>query len=183
MNPITGELYHKSIRSTPISRSVASPFQSSSKFVLSNESIKSVLQPEGTIFYASDNDRFRQDFAAEEREKREAAFQRRQQAHYVTRSIHDARAMERSLSIEAVERQQAERFGRRAELIVEKQRPDFRSAFNPITHEYDSNSKGKVLETHDRLSQMRAQRRKWNIDNRGNGAYNLINGADRRPIY
>lgn len=180
MNPITGELYHKSIRSTPMSRHSMSPFKSTSKYMLTNDNLKSVLQPEGSNFYVSDEDRFRQDFAAEDRERREAAYQRRQQAHLVKRSLFEARAFERSLSIEAVERQQADRFNRRAEVIVDNQKSDFRSAFNPLTHEYDQTSKGKVLETHDRLAEMRANRRMHNIYTKGACSYNLINGAERQ---
>jgi hypothetical protein len=157
-----------------------SPIKVNSKYVLSTSNLKSVLQPEGSIFYASEEDRFRTDFAAEDREKREAAYRRRQAAHDLNRSVRDAQAYQRSMSIEAVEKQKAERFNRRADAMKEKERPDFKSAFNPITHEYDVTSKGKVLETHDRLTAIRQQRRMRNIDSKGSSSYNLIDGSDRR---
>jgi len=67
--------------------------------------------------------------------------------------------------------------------ILEKNKSDYRSAFNPITHDYDPTSKGKILETHDRLKEIRADRRKANINAKGNSSFNIINGFDRRVYY
>lgn len=184
MNPITGELYHKiSPRSSPSLRMNSSPFHKVTKEVLSRDSIKSFLQPQGTIQHVTETDRFRTDFATEEREKREAVYQRRRLVHDLNRSQLEARAYDRSLSIEAVERQQAERTRARAAMILEQQKAHFKTAFDPITHEYHPTSKGNVLATHDILAQMRAERRRANINRRGNGTYNIISGVDRRATY
>jgi hypothetical protein len=78
INPITGELYHRSLRSPYNFKDSRSPIQSSSKLIMKSCSLKSVLQPEGTIQFASESHRFNYvDFAAEERSRREAEYQRR----------------------------------------------------------------------------------------------------------
>mmetsp|Transcript_378 Transcript_378/g.446 ORF Transcript_378/g.446 Transcript_378/m.446 type:complete len:185 (+) Transcript_378:148-702(+) len=184
MNPLTGELYHHSVKNTPsLSRESWSPIKSSSKYVLSGLSLKSMLQPEGTIQFATEQDRFNTDFAAEERDRRNAVYQRRRALQDQNRSLMEQRSFERSVSIEAIERQQAERYRFRAVNILEKNKSDYRSAFNPITHDYDPTSKGKILETHDRLKEIRADRRKANINAKGNSSFNIINGFDRRVYY
>jgi hypothetical protein len=67
--------------------------------------------------------------------------------------------------------------------LLEKQHANYRSAYNPITHDYDQTSRGKALETFDRLAKRRAEIRKRNIYAKGSSSYNLINGFDRRPVH
>lgn len=182
MNPISGELYHKVVRNTPASRDL-SPLRSTSKLVLTGNNLKSLLQPEGTIQYATEDDRFKTDFATEERARRQAIFDRRRFVQEHNRSLIEQRHFDRAISIEAIERQQHDRYRYRLSNYLEKQRSDFKSAFNPLTHEYDPTSKGKVLETHDRLAMMRAERRKEYVYAKGNSSYDLITGIARRPVY
>jgi hypothetical protein len=66
---------------------------------------------------------------------------------------------------------------------LEKQHANDRSAFNPITHDYDQTSRGKALEAFDRLARWRAETCKLNIYAKGSSIYNLIKGFDRRPVY
>lgn len=184
MDPIIGQLTRKSPGNSPIiSRSPASPIKSTSKLVLRGSSLRAILQPEGTAQYISEKVRFGLSFAAEEGQRRQEAHMKLRSTQDLNRSLMEQRTMQRSVSLETLERQQAERNRLRGLNALDKSRPDFKSAFNPINHGYDPSSKGRILENYERIAKVRAEQRMTYLDVKSNSTYNLVNGFNRRVFY
>ena len=57
-----------------------------------------------------------------------------------------------------------------------------RLAYNPINLSYDSNNEGEKLKVRDEDRQIRRYVRAKNMDERGHGRFNVINGMPRKGI-
>ena len=56
------------------------------------------------------------------------------------------------------------------------------AAYNLLNHNYDQNSNGTNLQTYDDDCRVRALMRAKNINDKSNGAYNILTGEDRSRI-
>ena len=58
----------------------------------------------------------------------------------------------------------------------------FSLAYNPINLSYDANMEGEKLRIRDEDREIRRFVRAKNVDERGHGKYNIINGSPRKGI-
>ena len=56
------------------------------------------------------------------------------------------------------------------------------AAYNLLNHNYDQNANGTNLQTYDDDCRVRALMRAKNINDKSNGAYNILTGEDRSRI-
>ena len=56
------------------------------------------------------------------------------------------------------------------------------AAYNLLNHGYDANPNGNNLQTYDEDCRVRALMRAKNINDKSNGAYNILTGEDRSRI-
>ena len=56
------------------------------------------------------------------------------------------------------------------------------AAYNLLNHNYDGNANGANLQTYDDDCRVRALMRAKNINDKSNGAYNILTGEDRSRI-
>ena len=56
------------------------------------------------------------------------------------------------------------------------------AAYNLLNHNYDQNANGTNLQTYDEDCRVRALMRAKNINDKSNGAYNILTSEDRSRI-
>lgn len=132
--------------------------------------------------YCPENVRFDKDFCAYERKRREEMIKKREDTLENKRAVHLQRETDKWGKMD-------QEFQHCQEVLDHKKRTQSEAgtysngmAFNPITLEYHTSSKGDDLKARDDHAQLRGKLRAKNLDMRANTAYNILTGETRKGI-
>jgi hypothetical protein len=131
-------------------------------------------------YFISEADRFSQDFAAEEKRRREIEMQRKQGAINRHREQILQRDLQRWQVIDSQFKRDEAKLAFKQARLHQGTKPNATSAFNPITLEYDNTSQGDALKKAEDQMIERMSLRMQNIDTRMNSGYNILTGDIRR---
>jgi hypothetical protein len=136
---------------------------------------------EKSTLHMPESERFASDFAAEDRQRREADYQRRQEYLNGHRQEVIGREVNRWQGMEDEEARKQQYLGSMAAKWKQGQKNNPSAAYNPITLEYDTTEQGTMLKQADDAVRYRAGLRLFNLDQRMNSGYNVLTGEARRP--
>jgi len=134
-----------------------------------------------THHYLPEKERFGVSFADEERLRREEEVRRKGEAREKHRDFIVQREMGKWDREDHVLQKQQVMLENKASKWKQGQKNSTSDAYNPISLQYDSTDQGQMLKAADDAKYARMQRRLYNLDQRCNQGFNLLNGQPRLP--
>ena len=180
MNPITGTPLHRSIEK--LSRAERDAMREQRAQVPQRKAGSAVFFADPvTHFYLPEKERFATKFAEEERQRREQEIRRKTDAREKHREHIIKREEDKWDREDGFLQRQQDQLDTKAAKWRQGQKNSTSDAYNPISLQYDSTSQGQMLKAADDAKYARMQQRMYNLDQRCNQAFNLLNGQPRMP--